>query len=272
MNKLETFRQFYRSTITYEVTLSFLETTSEWFDVLGHIGINFYLTVRCILRKEVKIKSIVEQASRIGVDALPLAIAMVGVSGMIIALQLAFEMVKQGAGNYVGGLVSLAIIRELGPIMGSFAVISMVGSSMAAELGTMKVTEQVDAIKVLGVDPVAYLIAPRVIGGFFVMPLLNILACLAGILGGLFASKINSGLSAINYIESVWNALSDRDIYITLLKGSIFGVIISLVCSSIGFMTEGGAKDVGQSTTKAVVWSFVSVVVADYILSLLFFS
>ncbi|NLF83868.1 MAG: ABC transporter permease, partial [Candidatus Gastranaerophilales bacterium] len=167
--------------------------------------------------------------------------------------------------------VALSIIRELGPIIGSFAVISLVGSSMSAEIATMKVTEQVDAIKVLRVDPINYLIAPRVLAGFFIMPFVIILANLFGIFGGLLMSKLVAELNAITYVSSVWHGLTMKDIYSSIVKAFVFGGIISLSSTSIGYRAEGGAIDVGNATTKAVVWAFVLVLFANYFISWLFF-
>jgi len=259
-------------TLTYKAMNFLLKETSDWFETIGEIGTNLIHAIKFIFTGNINIKATLEQSSRFGVDSLPITLLMVGVSGMIIALQLAYEMVKQGAGNYVGALLTLIIIREIGPIMGSFAVISMVGSSMAAEIGTMKVTEQVDAIKVLGVNPVCYLIVPRILAGFFIMPFVIILANTVGIIGGFIASNIVAEVSALNYIDSVWHGLAQKDIFVSILKASVFGGIIALISSSIGYKTQGGAKDVGAATTKAVVWSFVAVVFADYIISLIFFN
>ena len=263
--------EVFEDTLTYRYLAAFLKDFSELFEDLGMIGINLVYALKCIFSWKVDLKHTIEQCSRFGVDSLPLSLTMVGVSGMIISLQLAYEMVKQGAGGYVGTLVTMVIIREIGPIMGSFAVISMVGSSMAAEIGTMKITNQIDAMKTLKVDPVSYLIVPRIIAGFFIMPFVIVLANSVGIIGGMFTSNIVSGLSFINYVDSVWHGLAQKDILVSLLKAGIFGGMIALISSSIGFKTEGGAIDVGRSTTKAVVWSFVSIVVVDYIISLLFF-
>ena len=263
--------ELFENTLTYKLLTALLKETSEWFESLGMIGINLVYSLRYIFTWKVNVKSIIAHASRFGVDSLPLTLTMVGVSGMIISLQLAYEMVKQGAAAYVGSLVTMSIIREIGPIMGGFAVISMVGSSMAAEIGTMKVTNQIDAMKTLKVDPISYLIVPRIIAGFLIMPFVIILANLVGIIGGMFTSNIVSGLSFLNYIDSVWHGLALKDILVSLLKAGIFGGMIALISSSIGYKTEGGAIDVGRATTKAVVWSFLSIVVVDYIISLLFF-
>lgn len=261
-----------KETITYKILFNMFKKSSDWFETVGEIGTNLANALKYMIGGNINYKATIEQASRFGVDSLPITLLMVGVSGMIIALQLAYEMVKQGAGNYVGQLLTLIVIREIGPIMGSFAVISMVGSSMAAEIGTMKVTEQVDAIKVLGVNPIGYLIVPRILAGFFIMPFVIILANTIGIIGGFIASNIVADLSFLNYFDSVWQGLSQKDIFVSILKAGVFGGIIALISSSIGYMTNGGAKDVGVSTTKAVVWSFVAVVFADYIISLMFFN
>ena len=128
-------------------------------------------------------KSIMEQASRFGVSSLPITLSIVGMTSVIIAMQIAGEMVKQGAGNYVGMLVSILMVREEGVIMAGFAIISMIGSSLASEIATMKVTEQIDAIRVLRVNPVYYLFTPRVIAGTLMMPVVVIVSSLFGILG-----------------------------------------------------------------------------------------
>ncbi len=244
----------------------------EWIETLGHMGMNLFYSIKCLIRGNLDGKKFFEQSSRFGVDSLPISLLMVTITGMIIAIQVALEMVKQGAGDYVGMLVALTILRELGPVIGGFAVISLVGSSMAAEIATMKVTEQIDAMKVSRVDPVDYLIAPRVFAGFFIMPFVIILASLLGIIGGLVMSKTIAELNAITYISSVWQGLSIRDILAMLVKAFVFGGIISLSSTSIGYEAEGGAIDVGNATTKAVVWAFVLILFADYFVSWLFFS
>jgi phospholipid/cholesterol/gamma-HCH transport system permease protein len=261
----------FKKTISYKIFKSLYAEMLDWLDTIGNMGLNIFYSVKCLFSGELKSKLFFEQAARFGVDSLPISLLMVGLAGMIIALQVAKEMVKQGAGNYVGMLVSVAIVRELGPVIGGFAVISLVGSSMAAEIATMKVTEQVDAIKVLGVNPIYYLITPRIISGLFIMPFVLIVANLVGILGGMVVSKLVSELNAENYINSVWTGLSVKDILVSLFKGGVFGGIIALSCSSIGYKTEGGAIDVGRATTSAVVWSFILMLIADYIISFVCF-
>ncbi len=260
-----------KQTTSFKILKSLYAEMLEWLDTIGTMGINIYYSLKCLFSGQLKSKLFFEHAARFGVDSLPISLLMVGLSGMIIALQIANEMVKQGAGNYVGMLVSVAIVRELGPVIGGFAVISLVGSSMAAEIATMKVTEQVDAIKVLGVNPIYYLITPRVIAGIFIMPFVIMIANVVGIAGGLLISKLVTELNAENYINSVWAGLSVKDLLVSMLKGGIFGGIIALSCSSIGYNAKGGAIDVGKATTNAVVWSFTLMLIANYIISLVCF-
>lgn len=216
-------------------------------------------------------KSIMEQASRFGVSSLPITLSIVGMTSVIIAMQIAGEMVKQGAGNYVGMLVSILMVREEGVIMAGFAIISMIGSSLASEIATMKVTEQIDAIRVLRVNPVYYLFTPRVIAGTLMMPVVVIVSSLFGILGGAVASNLASGLTYKAYFDSVWFGLNMHDLNVSILKSLAFGFVITLISCSCGMEARDGAKGVGIATTKAVVWSFVAIVILDLIFAAMFF-
>ena len=216
-------------------------------------------------------KSIMEQASRFGVSSLPITLSIVGMTSVIIAMQIAGEMVKQGAGNYVGMLVSILMVREEGVIMAGFAIISMIGSSLASEIATMKVTEQIDAIRVLRVNPVYYLLTPRVIAGTLMMPVVVIVSSLFGILGGAVASNLASGLTYKAYFDSVWFGLNMHDLNVCILKSLAFGFVITLISCSCGMEARDGAKGVGIATTKAVVWSFVAIVILDLIFAAMFF-
>ena len=216
-------------------------------------------------------KSIMEQASRFGVSSLPITLSIVGMTSVIIAMQIAGEMVKQGAGNYVGMLVSILMVREEGVIMAGFAIISMIGSSLASEIATMKVTEQIDAIRVLRVNPVYYLFTPRVIAGTLMMPVVVIVTSLFGILGGAVASNLASGLTYKAYFDSVWFGLNMHDLNVCILKSLAFGFVITLISCSCGMEARDGAKGVGIATTKAVVWSFVAIVILDLIFAAMFF-
>jgi len=147
----------------------------------------------------------------------------------------------------------------------------MIGSSLAAEIATMRVTDQIDAIKVLKVDPIKYLFVPRVVSGFLMMPFVVVVASVVGVIGGAVASHLVSGLSYRAFFESVWYGLSIKDIQVCLAKAVVFGATIAIVSCTCGYKAKGGAKGVGVATTKAVVWSFVSIVVWDLVFAMAFF-
>lgn len=212
-----------------------------------------------------------QQAAFVGIDTLGISLIMTTFSGMVIALQIATEMVKQGAGNYVGSLVALAIMRELGPIMTGFAVIAMAGSAFAAELSTMQITSQVSALQVLHVSPVRYLLMPRVLACVAVIPLMTVVTSFSGIMGGLWVSHWLAGIHPDTYLESVWYQTQVRDVVIMMVKAGVFGYLIGILSTTIGLNTSGGSREVGMATTRAVVWSFVAMALSDYVLTYLFY-
>lgn len=261
----------YRTTYTYKIIKMFLSELREFVTTLGNIALFGLDFIKGLKTFPTNFKTLMEQASRFGVSSLPITLSIVGMTSIIIAMQIAGEMVKQGAGNYVGMLVAILMIREEGVIMAGFAIISMIGSSLASEIATMKVTEQIDAIKVLKVNPVHYLFTPRLIAGTLMMPIVVIVASLFGVLGGAVASNLTSGLTYKAYFDSVWFGLNMHDINVCILKSIAFGFIITLISCSCGMEARDGAKGVGIATTKAVVWSFVAIVILDLIFAAIFF-
>lgn len=262
---------YYKATYTYKIYRMFLSELEGFVTTLGNIallGLEFFKGLKTF---PTTYKSIMEQASHFGVSSLPITLSIVGMTSVIIAMQIAGEMVKQGAGNYVGMLVSILMVREEGVIMAGFAIISMIGSSLASEIATMKVTEQIDAIRVLRVNPVYYLFTPRVIAGTLMMPVVVIVSSLFGILGGAVASNLASGLTYKAYFDSVWFGLNMHDLNVCILKSLAFGFVITLISCSCGMEARDGAKGVGIATTKAVVWSFVAIVILDLIFAAMFF-
>lgn len=262
---------YYKATYTYKIYRMFLSELEGFVTTLGNIallGLEFFKGLKTF---PTTYKSIMEQASRFGVSSLPITLSIVGMTSVIIAMQIAGEMVKQGAGNYVGMLVSILMVREEGVIMAGFAIISMIGSSLASEIATMNVTEQIDAIRVLRVNPVYYLFTPRVIAGTLMMPVVVIVSSLFGILGGAVASNLASGLTYKAYFDSVWFGLNMHDLNVCILKSLAFGFVITLISCSCGMEARDGAKGVGIATTKAVVWSFVAIVILDLIFAAMFF-
>lgn len=266
-----TLSKYLRQSATYKVFSHLGVVFADFLNTLGKIAQIGFHVLRCIFKGEISKKELLLQCDRFGVSSLPITLSIVGMTSIIVASQVAHEMVKQGGGNFVGMLMTILIVREVGSIMSGFAITSMIGSSLASELATMRVTEQVDAIDVLGVDPIRYLFVPRVLSGIIMMPFVVILASVVGVLLGAVTSDMFAGLTYRAYFDSAWLGLYMKDLWVSLLKASVFGGTIALISCTCGFHATGGAKGVGIATTKAVVWSFISIVVLDMVFAVLFF-
>lgn len=256
---------YYKATYTYKLLRTLAQASESLVSTLGNIVMFGIELIKGLKDKPTTIKELMYQCYRFGVTSLPITLSIVGMTSVIVAMQVAGQMVKQGAGNYVGMLVAILMVREEAVIMAGFAIISMIGSSMASELATMKVTEQIDAIKVLKVNPVHYLFTPRVFAGTLMMPVVVIIASLIGIAGGAVASNLVSGLTFKAYFDSVWFGLNLHDLKVCVMKSFAFGFVITLISCACGMEAKDGAKGVGLATTKAVVWSFVAIVIVDLI-------
>lgn len=261
----------YSKTYTYKIYKLLAIQIEDFISTLGVIMMYCWEFIKGLKNFNTSFKEILEQCSRFGVSSLPITLSIVGMTSIIISMQVAGEMVKQGGGNFVGMLMAILTVREEGAIMAGFAIISMIGSSLASEIATMKVTEQIDAIKVLKVNPIQHLFTPRIIAGTLMMPFVVVLASAFGILGGGFAANITSELSYKAYFDSVWFGLSMKDLNVCILKSLSFGFAISLISCSCGMLAKDGAKGVGTATTKAVVWSFVAIVIIDLLFAAAFF-
>ncbi len=261
----------FRSTLTYKGAKLFFKSIEGFLITLGNVGKDFSRVIYYLLRLRINLKAAVEQSARFAVDSLPITLTIVGMTSIIIAMQIAPELAKQGAENYIGMLSALVMVRELSCIMAGFAIISMIGSSFASELASMAVGEQISAMKVLKVDPIEYLVVPRFLAGVIMMTFVFILSsCVRLVCAGIISNR-TAGLSPLNYVNSLWQGLYIRDILIAMLKASFFGGTISLISCSCGYSTRGGAKEVGISTTKAVVWSFLAIAVWDYVFAAVFY-
>lgn len=192
-------------------------------------------------------------------------------SGMIFTIQTARELVQFGAVSTIGGAFALAFCRELAPILTASIIAGQVGSAFAAELGAMRVTEQIDALYMLKTNPIDYLVLPRVIACCLMMPIMMIFALVMGIGGGIFAAAQFYQITPETFLESVRSFLETSDVFIILLKGLIFGAIVSINGCSWGLTTRGGAREVGESATTAVVTTWVAIFIMDFILSLLLY-
>lgn len=258
-------------TITYQCYLLLKEQLREFLTTLGNTGQVFSRVIKHLLKLKIKYGEVMIQSKRFAYESLPISLTIVGMTSTIIAMQLAPELAKQGGGDYTGMLSALVMIRELAVVMSGFAIISMVGSSFASEIASMSVTEQINAMKVLRVDPIEYLIVPRFLAGTIFMPVIFIISAFFGLICAGYVSNWTADLSLLNYITSLWHGLYIRDIFIAILKSSVFGGTIALISCSCGYFTTGGAKEVGSATTKAVVWSFLAIAVWDFIFASVFY-
>lgn len=268
---MTTIQKYLKQSATYKVFSEILVICAGFLDTVGKISQMGFHVVRSILKGEINRKELITQCDRFGVSSLPITLSIVGMTSIIVASQVAHEMVKQGGGNFVGLLMTILIVREVGAIMSGFAITSMIGSSLASELATMRVTEQIDAIDVLDVDSVSYLFVPRVLSGAIMMPFVVILASIVGVLLGAVTSDLFGGLTYRAYFDSAWLGLYMKDLGVCLLKAATFGAVIALISCTCGYYASGGAKGVGLATTKAVVWSFIAIVVLDMVFAILFF-
>lgn len=238
---------------------------------LGECVKNLIISLKYLFSKELRLKSVISQAAAISYDSLPISMIISFIAAAVIAIQVSKQFLMSGADTYIGGTIAIVIIREIAPGFAALAIGARAGTSISAEIANMRVTSQVDAIKTLKVDPVGYYFTPRIVAGVLTVPLVVIMAELIGILGGLFVSFGTIGLHPNRYINSVWLWLSTRDIYISLLKASVFGGLVALVCATQGYMTKGGAKEVGTSTTQAAIKSTVFLLIADLLINLVFY-
>ena len=261
----------FKKTLTWKLIELSKREWKSFFVTFGNIGKDFVRVSKHILKLNINPKALLEQCSRFAFDSLPITLTIVSMTAIIISMQISPELVKQGGGNFIGMMSAIVMVRELGAIMTGFAIISMIGSSFASELASMSVTDQISAMKVLRVDPIRYLVVPRVLAGFIMMPFIVVLSSTVGLFFAGLVANVAAEVSALNFVTSMWQGLFMKDIFVMLLKSSVFGGTIALISCSCGYSTRGGAKDVGISTTKAVVWSFLGIAVWDWIFALFFY-
>jgi phospholipid/cholesterol/gamma-HCH transport system permease protein len=228
-------------------------------------------TLRWMLRPPFRWKLLIRQMEFVGVESLFVVGLTALFTGMVLALQTYYAFRLFSAENLVGATVALSMTRELGPVITALMVTGRAGSAMAAEIGTMRVTEQVDALLSMAVNPVQFLVVPRVLAGLFMVPLLTILSDVIGIAGGYLVGVKMLGINHGLYVNTMFEMLQPEDVYNGLVKAAVFGVVLSLVGCSKGLSTTGGAQGVGRSTTGAVVLSSVLILMSDYILTAIMF-
>jgi len=222
------------------------------------------------------VNDVIQQMDTIGVQSIPIVILTGFFTGMVLALQTSVQLEAFGATQYIGKLVAASMIRELGPVLAGLMVAGRVGSGIAAQIGSMMVTEQIDALNTLGTDPIKKLVTPRLIASLVMLPLLTVITDFVGILGGNVIASVYVGLPTGTYWQTVWEQLASggftlryipNDFIQGLVKPFVFGGLISITACYYGLQTRGGTEGVGLSTTRTVVTASIMILVVDYFLT-----
>lgn len=214
---------------------------------------------------------VINQMMEVGVNSIPLVLFVGIFAGAVASVQTAYQLKGYISYNYLGAATSVAIFIELGPVLTGLVIAGRVGASIAAEIGTMKVTEQIDALQSLAIDPIRYLAMPRIFSGFVMLPLLTIFADFIGIMGAYVVAWINLDLPPETFFGSVKEFFSVLNVMSGLIKAFFFGGITAIIGCYVGFETEGGAEGVGKSTIRAFVLSSALILLNDYIISVILF-
>jgi phospholipid/cholesterol/gamma-HCH transport system permease protein len=212
-----------------------------------------------------------EQAKKAGLDSFSIVSLVSLFIGIILALQTAVQMQRLGSEMYIASIVALSLVRELGPVITALVIAGRVGAAIAAEIGSMQVTEQIDALETLATNPIKYLVVPRLLALTIMLPVLTIYADLIGILGGYLICVFKLGISSSLYLNITFEALLLKDLFTGLIKSAFFGMIIAFVSCYEGFNVEGGAEGVGRATTRAVVNTFIMIIAADCVFTAIFY-
>jgi len=236
----------------------------EWY---GGLGLLAGLVIRNLALPPAYLRLVARQIDVIGLQSVAVAVTAALFTGMVLALQTGFALARFGAKPYVGSVVGLSLARELGPVLTALMVGGRVGAGITAELGAMKVSEQVDAIRALGADPVQKLVLPRVIAATLTLPLLTILADVLGVFGGLLLAWTQFGIDPNFYLQTILNIVTVEDFLSGIAKTIVFGWIIAMVACFQALETTGGTVGVGRATTRTVVVASISVLISDFFLT-----
>ncbi|MGB9619052.1 MAG: MlaE family ABC transporter permease [Armatimonadota bacterium] len=243
---------------------------AKFFDFIGESSILLARTCGFILRGRIDLRDTVNQMAFIGVASLPIVLVTVAFSGAVLSLYTSQLGVRWGFGSYTGGVIGLSLARELGPVLTAVVVTARAGSAIAAELGTMKVTEQIDALRALAVSPVQYLVVPRLIAAIVMLPVLTLFSDIIGAVAG-YAVAVVSSVAGGGYVGSLRSQVLPSDVVLGLIKTLFFAIVIVIVGAQQGLRTTGGATGVGRSTTSAVVISIVIIYILNFFLAYVMF-
>ncbi|BCK77550.1 MAG: ABC transporter permease [Acetobacter sp.] len=238
----------------------------------GSIGLFALEGISCFFRPPFYWRVFLQSLLDTGFLSLPVVALTALFSGGVIALQSYTGFAQYHAQSAIANIVVLAVTRELGPVMAGLMVAGRVGAAMAAQIGTMRVTDQIDALTTLRTHPMKYLVAPRLAAGVIALPLLVVVADILGVAGGFTVATVKLGFAPDNYIAATMNALKTEDVMVGLVKATVFGFLITLMGCYYGYTSRGGAEGVGSATTAAVVSASILVLAFDYLLTDLFFA
>jgi len=242
-----------------------------FFREVGRFGQVFWQALAWTPRRPFDGRELFRQMVRVGVDSLPVVALTAMFTGMVMALQTFSVLARFGAERYVGSLVSLSMVRELAAVLSGLVIAGRAGSAMGAELGTMRVTEQIDALEVMATNPVHYLVVPRVWASTIMLPLLVLLADGLGIFGGYLVAVVLLGANPVAHMDNTFRFMDFSDLSSGLIKAAVFGMLIAVIGCQQGLDTRGGAEGVGRSTTRSVVLASVSILIADFFLTKILF-
>jgi phospholipid/cholesterol/gamma-HCH transport system permease protein len=242
------------------LTLHICSSIGNFVIFLGH-------SIRTLFTTKFKWKKFFFQANRIGIESLNIVVLTGSFTGMVFALQTYIGFQRVGGEQFIGAVVALGMIRELGPVLTGLMVTGRAGSAITAEIGTMRITEQIDALRTLRINTLQYLVIPRMLAGVFVLPCLTLFATLCGIIGGYIISVYVLELNPEDYTTSIRNFVELSDIRGGLIKSGVFGLILAWVGTYKGFYTSGGARGVGIATTQSVVASSIMILISNYFLT-----
>jgi len=243
----------------------------DWMAEIGRATTMMLEATQASLERLPAMRLVVQQMAAVGVGSLSLVVVVSLFTGAVAAVQAAYQFTAVVPLKYLSGVVLRSVVIELGPVLTALVIGGRVGASIAAELGTMKVTEQIDALRAMGISPLRYLVAPRVIAAIIMLPMLTIYADAIAILGSYVVAVASIGVSTPTFLQGLREFFHMRDLLSGLFKSIFFGNIIAIMGCYFGFQTEGGAEGVGKATTAAVVSSCVLILVLDYILATVLF-
>ncbi|MFH1612771.1 MAG: ABC transporter permease [bacterium] len=245
--------------------------TISFFKKIGNLSIFFFYILKAFFTPPFRKKIIISQMIYLGIKSLSIAFTVAGFAGMVLAIQAVTQMSKLGGLSRVGHIVTISLLREIGPTLISIVVAGRVSSAIAAELGIMRATEQIDALESMAINPFEYLIVPKLWACMIMFPILVILSNVIGIIGGYCTAVYQLDVDSSTYMSSIFSLITLKDIFVGIFKSFIFGIIIATIGCYCGFNAKGGAEGVGRATTLAVVNSGILIVITNYLISYIFF-